>query len=317
MQCHAPSATKSYALTERVCQQITEASDGRLVWKPFVGGSIVPAFKEFEAVDEGLIQVATTGGDMLVHLVPSACLVWSQVGGMGPMERYCWMTEGGGHELQVEQFKDFNVVFEKGCGFMETPEVFAHSKIPLNTLDDIKGWKIRTLGDAGSILDMMGAKSTAMPVGELYDAVNRGVLDACEAGGPGTNWRLAFQEIAPYMYISNARAPGGYSNIVFNKPAWEELPDSLKALVRAVLKYETVHYFTLGLMQDTEAMPNFIEYGIDVRTVPKEIVDEMLRQAAIFYDNMAGKDPLAVKILESQREFDKVWQTYPGSWDRW
>jgi TRAP-type mannitol/chloroaromatic compound transport system substrate-binding protein len=309
-----PSGTSPHVSIERVAGEITAASGGRLVLNPFSGGGVVPAFEEFDGIDAGTIQAGHNGGFQRSHVIPYAGLFCSVVGGMQPVDFYSWLVNGGGYELNQKSLEQFNVVALKGCGWLEAPEVFFHTKNPINSVADIEGLKFRTAGDGGAILDMMGAKTVLIPGGEIYDAMVRGVIDACEAAGPNINWSLAFQEIAPQMYLSSARSPGLYGDFLINKSAWEELPPDLKQLVESVLRSETMRFYSEAVWQDSAALQKFKDYGVEIYKVPSDIEDELRKQAKIYYDEMGTKFTPVPEILQSQREFQSIWEGYVQMW---
>jgi TRAP-type mannitol/chloroaromatic compound transport system substrate-binding protein len=57
---HGPASDPSQVFHDELCKAITAASGGRLEIKPFVGGSIVPAYKELDAVHENVLQLCYT-----------------------------------------------------------------------------------------------------------------------------------------------------------------------------------------------------------------------------------------------------------------
>ena len=91
-----PTGTGPYDSLERVTAEINEASGGRLVWKPFPGGGVVPAGEEFDGVDSNAIQAATITFPQLLNLFPAASLFAGRVGGMEPVQMLSWITQGGG-----------------------------------------------------------------------------------------------------------------------------------------------------------------------------------------------------------------------------
>jgi TRAP-type mannitol/chloroaromatic compound transport system substrate-binding protein len=229
---------------------------------------------------------------------------------MDPTGMYAWMTVGGGHELNLKSLEKFNVIVLKGSGFVEGAEIFCHSKKALANLADLKGLKFRTAGEGGAILERMGAQAIQLAGGEIYDALKRGVIDACEASGPNMNWSMAFQEVAPYLYLSPVRSPGLYCDLIFNKTAWQELPVDLKQIVESITRSESMRFYCEAVWKDAEALQKFKDYGNKVTILPKEIEAEMVKQASAFYDEMGAKNPAAAEVLKSQRDFRKKWEGY-------
>ena len=205
-------------------------------------------------------------------------------------------------------------MFLKGSGYLDPPEVFAHSKKPLDSLADLKGWKFRTAGDGGAIIDLMGGTAVAMPAGEVYDSLKRGVIDAAEWAGPRINWDAGFQEISEYMYISSIRSPCLFGDFGVNKNAWAELTPEQQLIVADISRLEAVRYHTEIVLQDAIYLKNFEEYGTKILPVPQDIVDEMRKQSDIHYATMGEKDPAAAEVIESLKTFREIWDGYKSLW---
>jgi TRAP-type C4-dicarboxylate transport system substrate-binding protein len=108
-----------------------------------------------------------------------------------------------------------------------------HSKKIVNTLADVKGMKIRCTGLSAKVVSAIGAAPVAMPVGEAYDALSRGVVDASFASVEAASaWKLA--EVTKYIIESPAI---GYTTsffVVMNKRVWDSLGPETQKIVEKV-----------------------------------------------------------------------------------
>jgi len=297
-----------------MCNTITEVSGGRLELEVFAGGAIAPFGQEVFSVGEGVIEMTAGGmGGLVERFGPVCTLFQVKVGGMNPIGQDLWMVKGGGHELITEMLADYNVLHLKGVGLITTPEVFAHTNKRLDSLKDIEGMKMRAAGDAGIIMKEFGVATLYLPFGEIFEAMQRGTIDAFEAASPAVDWDLGLQEIADYVYISALRAPTNNSLGFVNKDAWEALPPDLQKLVLEVGKAAALdHYYHL-VAADMEGLKNFEAYGCEVLAVPKDINDALKREADKFYTKEA-EDPFYKKVLDSYMAFQEAYDGYVGRW---
>ncbi len=204
---HGPASDPSQIFHDKLCNAITEATGGRLTVKPFVGGSIVPAYKEVDAIDQGVLQMGYSCPMYNLDKWPAAGLISSRPGGLPGEAMRTWFDYGGGADLLNKMMEGYNVMTFPGALAPLPEEVFFHSKVKLESLDDLKGLKARCMGDGGEILKRMGAATVIIPGGQLYEAMQRGTIDAFEYSTLASNWNMHFNEVAKYVYLSPYRAP--------------------------------------------------------------------------------------------------------------
>ncbi len=149
---HGPATDPSQIYHDKLCEAITKASGGRLTIKAFVGGSVVPATKEIDAVDQGVLQMCYTCPMYNLDKWKAAGLISSRPGGLPGEALRTWFNYGGGAELMNKMMEGYNVITFPGALSPLPGEVFLHSKVAVKTPEDLKGLKMRCSGDGGEIL---------------------------------------------------------------------------------------------------------------------------------------------------------------------
>ena len=170
-QAHVSPALYVYKPFKHVAERITAASGGRLELTPYPAGAIVPATKELDGVDKGIIDFALGGYTFWLDKWPAAGLFSQVCGKTSPMQHYMWYTSGGGIELAQKMMtmgKEYNVKLIPGGGLLQMAEPFLHTKKPIRTLSDLRKLKIRAVGDGGTILSRMGVSVVFMGGGQMY-----------------------------------------------------------------------------------------------------------------------------------------------------
>ena len=305
---HGPATDPSQIFHDKLCEAITKASGGRLVIKPFVGGSVVPATKEVDAVSEGVLQMAYTCPMYNLDKWKAAGLISSRPGGLPSEALRTWFNYGGGADLMNKMMEGYDVMTFPGALSPLPAEVFLHSKKKIESVDDLKGLKMRASGDGGEILAKMGASVVFLPGGELYEAMQRGTIDAFEYSTLASNWDMHFQEIADYVILSPSRAPSDPQVFFVNKQAWEELPDDLKQLVQDVVGNWTQSQHEFLTSESIKAIDKFKEAGCEVYKLPKEVEEAIATEAEQFYTAKADAEkPIYAEILNSMNSF---WASY-------
>ena len=301
-----PASNFSQIHHDKACADITLASGGRMEVKAFVGGSVVPETKELDAVIEGVLDLCYTRPMYNLDKWSAAGLISSRPGGLPGQYLTQWFDYGGGYQLMNKMMEGSNVMTMAGFLSPEPGEVFLHSKRKIETVADLKGLKVRTSGDGGEILARLGASPIFLPGGELYEAMQRGTIDAFEYAGLSTNWSMHFEEIAEYVIISPVRAPSDPHVWFVNKKSWEALPDDLKVLVQNVLSRWSQEQQNFESHNDMDAIQNFKDAGNDVYDLPKEVADALSKEAVAFYTEKAAKEsPIFGEILDSMNAYGK------------
>jgi len=305
---HGPATDPSQIYHDLCCNAITKASGGRLIVKPFVGGSVVPATKELDAVNDGVLEMCYTCPMYNLDKWPAAGLISSRPGGLPGEALRTWFNYGGGAELMNKMMEGYNVITFPGALSPLPEEVFLHSKVNIRTVDNIKGLKIRASGDGGEILNKMGASVVFLPGGELYEAMQRGTIDAFEYSTLASNWDMHFNEIAKYVVLSPVRAPSDPQCFFVNKQAWEKLPDDLKQLVQDEIDKWTQAQHEYLVYKSIKAIDEFKNYGCEVYRLPTEVETSLSEVAKKYYAEKAAKEtPIYNEILESMTNY---WEAY-------
>jgi len=212
-------------------------------------------------------------------------------------------------DIMRDVYDDWGLVLGGDPG---AAELFCHSNKPLNNAAAFKGLKFRTLGVWGEILADYGASVVQIPGGELYQAVERGVIDAFELGPPSYNWPQGFQEILEYIGVPGIQSPGYINVILMNHDSWNELPADLQQiLMDEILAME--NYSQLQLRQaDAEAMANFIAYGTKIFTVDEDFQQDIATKSKAYMEKYAAEDATFDMVWKHQIDFFSTWHALVG-----
>ncbi|MBB4303528.1 TRAP-type mannitol/chloroaromatic compound transport system substrate-binding protein [Rhodobium orientis] len=307
---HGPASDPSQIYHDMLCKSITKASDGRLTVKPFVGGSIVPAYQELDAVEQNVLQMAYTCPMYNLDKWPAAGLISSRPGCLAGNALRSWFDFAGGADLMNKMMgESYNAMTFPGALSPLPPEVFFHSKVELKSMDDVKGLKARCMGDGGEIFKRLGAATVIIPGGELYEAMQRGTIDAFEYSTLASNWKMHFNEVAKYVYVSPARAPSDPQVFFVNKEAWAALPDDLKELVQGLVARFTQDQHEYLEYESIKAVEEFRAAGNEVRQVPEDIVAALTAEADTFYAEKSEKEsPIFKEIYDSMTSYRTAYE---------
>jgi len=285
---------------------VEKASNGRFIIQPNVGGAIVPADTELEPTSRGVLQMASNGPILWKPILPQAPLFSTVIGGPTAMSYFIWYQVGNGFPLMKEMFATKNLNVTPIAAWAELPEVFLYTNFAITKLDDVKGKKMRLLGDEAVIFGKLGISAVSTPSAEIYQAMQRGVIDGFQHSNLGTDEAMGFHEVVKYAYMGTTRQPTDMYIMYVNNDAWAKLPDDLKQILIDAGWAEGINHYSLGVAKAVTVAAKWQAAGVKIEPVPKFFEDAVVKSAMEFYADMKKTDPLWAKVYDSLMEWKNL-----------
>jgi TRAP-type mannitol/chloroaromatic compound transport system substrate-binding protein len=256
----------------------------------------------FDMVRSGQYDMGHSASYYWKGKVPNTLYFTTMPFGMTAPEQYGWFYHGGGQELMDEVYGKFNLMSFPGGNTGNQMGGWFQKEI--NTLDDLKGLKMRIPGFAGEVLAKLGAKPTNIPAGELYTALERRTIDALEWVGPSLDLRMGFHKIAPYYY-TGWHEPATELQFMINKKKYEKLPADLQQILKTAMRTAAYDMYIQSYHASGENWASMkTEFpDIQVKSFPAEVISAMRAANDELLAEKAAADPLAKKILDSQAAY--------------
>ncbi|MCA0964635.1 TRAP transporter substrate-binding protein [Salipiger bermudensis] len=233
-----------YVNKQKWADEVGKLSGGRIEIEILPIGSVVPHTDTLDAVGAGILQGHLTDPSYFSGKDPAFAMMGNLVGAWSdPFEFLGFMESGGGNELYAELVEPYGVKFI-GAAATE-PEAFV-SRVPIRTVEDLKGVKLRAPeGMVYEIFSKAGAAPVSLPGSEIFSALDKGVVDAADNTVFATNQSLGMNDIANYPLY-----PGFHSlpmiDVSMNKSVWDELPEDLQEILTASVKqFSFNHIFSV------------------------------------------------------------------------
>ncbi|WP_417742277.1 TRAP transporter substrate-binding protein [Salipiger sp.] len=233
-----------YVNKQKWADEVGKLSGGRIEIEILPIGSVVPHTDTLDAVGAGILQGQLTDPSYFSGKDPAFAMMGNLVGAWSdPFEFLGFMESGGGNELYAELVEPYGVKFI-GAAATE-PEAFV-SRVPIRTVEDLKGVKLRAPeGMVYEIFSKAGAAPVSLPGSEIFSALDKGVVDAADNTVFATNQSLGMNDIANYPLY-----PGFHSlpmiDVSMNKSVWDELPEDLQEILTASVKqFSFNHIFSV------------------------------------------------------------------------
>ncbi|SHI95720.1 TRAP-type mannitol/chloroaromatic compound transport system, substrate-binding protein [Malonomonas rubra DSM 5091] len=291
-----------YDIAQHFADSVKLASGGRLDIKLFSSGELVGANEVFDAVSKGSVQIA--------HSSPlywkgrnEAFVAYASVPFGLDAEGYnIWLYERGGLEMLQELYKPYGIYALPAGQTGQEMGMFSNKKA--TKMSDFKGMRVRTPGWNMDILNGLGASVSPLPGGEVYLALERGVIDAAEYSTPAINYPMGFDDITKYVIEPGVHQPGFQCDLMINQKAWDSLPADLQWIVKIAAK-ETQLWSNAWIENlNTEAINKFKE-KIEFVTLDKDTRIEFAKTTKAYLDQVKAKHPDVKAALDSQEQFKK------------
>lgn len=290
---------------------ITRMSGGRIEVKVYGAKELVPAFEVFDAVAQGTAQLGHGAAYYWKGKSEAAQFFSAVPFGLTADEMNAWLYHGGGMELWRETYAPFGLVpMAVGNSGVQMAGWFNRE---INSLEDLKGLKMRIPGLGGEVLARAGGVPVSLPGGELFTALQSGAIDATEWVGPYNDLAFGLYKAAKYYYYPGWHEPGTTLECVVNKQALETLPEELQTIVMNAARVANQDMLAEYNARNNQALKTLVqEHNVDLRPLP----DEVLRHLKTLSDEVVAE--IAAKDDQSRRVYE-AFQTFREqvvAWDR-
>ncbi len=297
-----------YGINDYVASRVEAMTDGRFSIRAYPAGEIVPAFQVLDAVQQGTAQLGHSASYYFTGKNPALAFDAGVPFGLSARQQNAWLYEGGGGELMNELFADFNVMaFPAGSTGTQMGGWFRNE---LNSLADMGGLKMRIPGLGGEVMSRLGVNVQVLAGGEIYQALERGAIDATEWVGPYDDEKLGFQNVANNYYYPGWWEPGPTLSFYVNRDAFAELPSTYQEILRGVTieagEIMTARYDNVN----PPALDRLIAGGVQLRPFSQDIMEAAYTASFELYEEQAAADPTYRRIYDA-------WNAYRKVSDRW
>jgi TRAP-type mannitol/chloroaromatic compound transport system substrate-binding protein len=235
---------------------------------------------------------------------PSAPLFAAIPLGLDALQYTTWYYQRDGLDLWKEMYSKYNFGWVGPCG-LNTAENFVWSHKKIESLDDFKGLKYRTVGYWGEIVSALGARVVTLPAGEIHGALEKKILDVAEFANPSADYVMGLHEVCKYVHVPGIHQPTTISELIINKNSWNKISPDLQAIVKEAAKAVTLESWGHCIMEDAKALKKFQEYGTVIVKLKPEIIQNLKTKADEHYKKKAEKDPFFAKVFKSQTDMLK------------
>lgn len=290
-----------FGSAEILCEEVEAMSGGRFSITASQAGEIVPALEVLDAVQKGSVPIGQTASYYYAGKAPILAFETCVPFGLTARQQSAWLEEGGGNELFAPIFADFSIVsLPAGNTGAQMGGWFRNE---VRGLDDLRGLKMRIPGLGSKVMNQLGVSVKSLPGGEIYQALERGNIDATEWVGPYDDIKLGFHEVAKNYYFPGWWEPGPHLAFYINKSEWEGLPVEYQAMLKSASRRAAQVMQTRYDALNGPAFAELKSKGVTVRPFAEDLMTGARDAAEQLLSDEAANDAGYAKVLGAWRKF--------------
>jgi len=275
--------------------RIRTLSNDTMELKYFDAGTLVPAFEIFDAVSTGAVDAGWTGSGYWAGKVPSLQFFTAVPFGPGAGELLAWMYYGGGLEMMQEIYARHNI-FSQPCSLI-SPEGSGWFSKEINSVDDLKGLKMRFFGLGAKVMEKLGVSTQLLAAGDIFPALELGTIDAAEFSNPAIDLDLGFYQVAKHYYFPGWHQPMSMIELMINLDNWNSLSATQQQIINSVCKESLLQSFAQGEAIQFSALQELKSKGVTVHRWSPKIL------AAL----EGAWNEVVIEEAEKDADFARVW----------
>ncbi len=290
-----------FGAMELVTKRVADLTGGKFNISLHAAGELVPPLQVLDATQNGTIEAGHTASYFYIGKDPAFGFGTALPFGLNTRGQNAWIYDGGGEKL-LEEFYDTYGVTHLVVG-QTGAQMAGWYRKEIKGPDDLKGLKFRVGGLAGAVLSKLGVVPQQVAPGDLYTALEKGVLDAAEFVGPADDERLGLQKVARYYYYPGWWEGSAHLSLFINKKAWTALPPLYQQALRSAAMEATAWSTAKYDVANPQALRRLLASGAQLRAFPRTVTTASFKAAGELFEEYQAKSPAFKKIYPEWVKF--------------
>ena len=302
LQGQHPTEDERHMMLTRIADRLNVMSQGQINIDIYFINSLVPLAEIPEALNKGVIEMAHPCAGYYAGLDP----VFDAGPGLWDLrdewEFYEFMWEWGGGDIMRDAYEKLGVYYISVTQTSCPDQVY--SKVPIRSVADFQGLKMRSFGQAAKFHDNLGAATIYLPGDEIVPALSTGVIDAAEYAHALSNYQMGFHEVTDYMIFPAFQFAVGACELLMQLELWNSLPEHLQMMIDSETREATEWVTRLYYENNALYTGKMLEEGpMEAIWLPESDYPIMVAAAEKVRDETAAKSPEAAKFVKALRDY--------------
>ncbi len=290
-----------FGAADEFAKQVSALSGGKFTITTHASGELMPPFGVLDGVSNGTVECAHTAPYYFFGKDPTYALDCAIPFGLNSRQMTAWMYEGNGLKLMREFYAKVNIVnFPMGNTGAQMGGFFRKE---IKSMADMKGLKFRVGGFGGKVIEKIGGIPQNIPGGEIYQALEKGTIDAAEWVGPYDDFKLGLYKVAPFYHYPGWWEGGPQLTLYVNQKSYDSLSPEYKAIIENASAYAHVDMQAKYDGRNPGALKQLVAAGTKLHAFPKDVMDASFKAAMELYAELNASNPAWKKIYEDFSNF--------------
>jgi len=290
-----------FGAAEVFAKKVGEMTGGKFEVTVHAGGELMPAFGVVDGVQQATVEMAHTAPYYFFGKDPTFALGCAIPFGLNSRQMTAWMYEGNGLKLMREFYAKFNIISFPGGN--TGAQMGGWFRKEVKSMADVKGLKFRIGGFGGKVFERIGGVPQNIPGGDIYQALEKGTIDAAEWVGPYDDEKLGFSKVAPNYAYPGWWEGGPQLDFFINTKAYDGLSSEYKAIVTAAASHAHVEMQAKYDALNPAALKRLVAGGTKLFRFPREMMQAAFKEALALYSELSASNPAWKKIYEDYANF--------------
>ncbi|SDM18653.1 TRAP-type mannitol/chloroaromatic compound transport system, substrate-binding protein [Oryzisolibacter propanilivorax] len=288
----------------KFAETVKELSGGKFEVSVHAAGELMPAFGVVDALEKDTIEMALSAAYYFTGKDPVFAFSCAVPFGLTALQNMAWKDYGNGRKLLNDFFSKYN--FQTLSALNTTTQMGGWYRKEIKGVEDLKGLKMRMGGGVfGEGMAKLGVVAQNLPAGDLYQALEKGTLDAVEFVGPYDDEKLGFNKVAKYYYYPGWWEGGADLEFFINNKAFDKLSPENKAIVKAAAAVAAADGTAKYMALNPQALKRLVASGTQLKAFPKAVNDAGFKACMEVFAEHEAKSPEFKKIHQDMRAFQR------------
>lgn len=289
-----------HAVAMQFADGVRDKTGGRVTISVLPGGAVVAPTELLDTVRSGVLDGQFAAPSWFAAKDPGFVILGdtgASFRDLGLRDR--WFSEGEGVQHGRALYERFGLHYVDQFYW---PGEHIPARRAINTVEDLRGLKVRC--PPGMIAEQFGragASVVNLPLPELFNALQSGVVDAADQANPGLNYAVGLYRAARFSVAAGHSMPT--CEVSLFKRRWDGLPAEVRDAISAGVKTLSGGHKAAIEKEDAEALAKMRAEGITIIEWPASETGKLGKIAEAVQDTYAERGPAARAMLESLRAF--------------
>jgi TRAP-type mannitol/chloroaromatic compound transport system substrate-binding protein len=292
-----------FGAAETFSKKVAEMSGGKFQISVHAGGELMPAFGVVDGVQNATVEMAHTAPYYFFGKDETFAIGCAIPFGLNSRQMTAWQFEGNGLKLMREFYRNYNIIhFPMGN---TGAQMGGWYRKEIKSVADVKGMKMRIGGFSGRVLERMGGVPQNIPGGEIYQALEKGTIDAAEWVGPYDDLKLGFFKVAPFYHYPGWWEGGPQLDLYINTKAYDGLSAEYKAIIESASAFAHTEMQAKYDARNPGALTQLLANKTKLVQMPVDVLDLALKESLALYSELSAKNPNWKKVYTDYAAFRK------------